>query len=145
MKQHRSKTRRSQIGLSYVETLLAVVVLAFALVPALETLRTAFTGAAVGETVIGWQQSLATRMETVRAEPFGDLDAAAQAAGGETVPSVYSDAAGVSDRVLVFLSRYDGDNADADNDPFTGQDPGILWIRVAVENAPPELTTLVAQ
>ncbi len=137
--------RSRQAGLSYAETLLAVVVLAVALVPALETLDTAFTGAQVSETVIDWQQALATRMEDMRAEPFGDLDAAATAAGSETTPSSYSDAAGPPDRVLVFLSRYDGDNADSDNDPFTGADPGLLWVRVAVENTPYDLTTLVAQ
>lgn len=134
-----------QAGVSYAEAMLAVVILGLALVPALETLDTAFTGAAVSETVIEWQHALATRMETVRAEPFADLDAAAQAAGSETVPSSYSDAPGGPDRVLVFLSRYDGDNADADNDPFTGTDAGLLWVRAAIENAPHELTTLVAQ
>ena len=134
-----------QRGLSYAETLLAVVVLAVALVPALETLDTAFTGAQVSETVIQWQQQLTTRMENVRAEPFGDLDAAATAAGSETVATTYSDTVGSQDRLLVFLSRYDGDNADADNDPFTGVDPGLLWVRVAVENTPYDLTTLVAQ
>ena len=145
MTRRRSNTRASQVGLSYAETLLAIVVLALALVPALETLDTAFTGAQVSETVIEWQQALATRMTDVIAEPFGDLDAAAQAAGSETVPSSYSDAAGGPDRVVVFLSRYDGDNADADNDPFTGTDAGLLWVRIAIENSPYELATLVAQ
>ena len=145
MMRQRSNIRVSQSGLSYAETLLAVVVLAVALVPAIETLDTAFKGAQVSETVIEWQQALATRMEDVRAEPFGNLDAAATAAGSETVPTTYSDAAGGADRMLVFLGRYDGDNADADNNPFTGADPGLLWVRVAVENTPYELTTLVAQ
>ena len=134
-----------QAGISYVETLIAVTVLALALVPALESLQTAFTGSAVQETVLLWQQQLATRMEDVLAEPFSSLDDAAQAAGNETTPSSYSDAAGGPDRVLVFLSRYDGDNADANNDPFTGTDEGLLWVRVAIENTPYELTTLVAQ
>ncbi|MDH3420875.1 MAG: hypothetical protein OEM78_15510, partial [Gammaproteobacteria bacterium] len=136
MTRRRASSRAGQLGLSYAETLLAVVVLAVALVPALETLDTAFTGARVSETVIGWQQALATRMEDVRAQPYGDLDAAATAAGSETTPSSYSDPSGGPDRVLVFLARYDGDNADADNNPFTGADPGLLWVRVAVENTP---------
>ena len=145
MTRQRSNIGAGQNGLSYAETLLAVVVLAVALVPAVETLDTAFTGAQVSETIIQWQQALATRMEDMRAEPFGDLDAAATAAGSETVPSSYSDPGGGTDRVLVFLARYDGDNADADNNPFTGADPGLLWLRVAVENTPYELVTLVAQ
>jgi Tfp pilus assembly protein PilV len=138
-------THTDQAGLSYVETLIAVVLLAVALVPVLETLGVAFTGAAVSETVIQWQQQVATRMETVRAEPFAALDTAAQDAGSETTPSSYSDVAGGQDRTLVFLSRYDGDNADSDNDVFTGTDEGLLWVRVAIENTPYELTTLVAQ
>lgn len=134
---------RSQLGLSYVETLLAVIVIALALVPALETLQTAFTGSAVHESVVVWQQQLATRMEDVLAEPFTSLDDAAEAAGSPTIPSSYSDPAGSADRVLVFLSRYDGDNADADNDTFTGTDEGLLWVRVEIESSPYGLTTLV--
>lgn len=134
-----------QSGISYIETLIAVTVLAVALVPALETLQTAFMGSAVQEQVVLWQQQLATRMETVLAEPFSALDDAALAAGSETTPSSYSDAAGGADRALVFLSRYDGDNADADSDPLTGTDDGILWVRVAIENSPYDLTTVVSQ
>jgi type II secretory pathway pseudopilin PulG len=137
--------RARQAGISYTEVLLAVVVLALALVPAIETLQTAFTGSVVQEEVLLWQQQLATRMEDILVEPFASLDDAAFAAGSETTPSSYSDAAGGPDRVLVFLSRYDGDNADTDNDPFTGTDAGILWARVAIENTPYELTTLVTQ
>ena len=137
--------RTHQTGLSYVEALLAVVVLALALTPALEMLQAAFAGAAVQETVVQWQSQLATRMEGVLAEPLASLDDAALAAGSETTPSSYSDASGSPDRIVVFLSRYDGDNADADNDSFTGTDEGLLWVRIAIENTPYELTTLVAQ
>ncbi len=140
-----SRERAGQAGVSYVEVLIAVVVLGVALVPALEALQVAFRGSAVQVDVVLWQQQLATRMEDVLAEPFASLDSAALDAGSETVPSSYSDAAGPPDRVLVFLSRYDGDNADADNDPFTGTDAGLVWARVAIENTPYELTTLVAQ
>jgi len=137
--------RSRQAGFSYAEALLAVTVLAIALVPALETLQTAFTGTAVTETVVQWQQQLATRIEEVLAEPFTTLAAAALAAGSETVPSSYSDPSGGPDRALVFLSRYDGDNADSDDNPFTGTDAGLLWVSVAIENTPYDLTTLVAQ
>ena len=134
-----------QSGFSYAEALLAVTVLALALVPALEALQTAFNGATVQEEVVIWQQRIASRMEDVLSEPFTALTDAAQAAGDETTPTGYSDAAGGPDRVVVFLSAYDGDNADSDNDPFTGTDDGMLWVRVAIENTPYDLTTLVAQ
>ncbi len=133
-----------QAGLSYTEALLAVVVLAVALVPALDSLQTAVAGVAVQEELRGRQQQIANRVEAVAAEPFSSLDQAAQAAGSETVASSYSDPAG-PDRVLVFLSRYDGDNADGDDDPFSGTDEGLVWVRVAMEDTRHEFTTLVAR
>ena len=47
--------------------------------------------------------------------------------------TVYSDAAGATNRRLVYLSRYDADNADGDNDFFTGMDAGLVWVRVELE------------
>jgi Tfp pilus assembly protein PilV len=137
--------RVHQIGLSYVEALLAVFILGVALVPALELLQIAFVGSDVQESSLRLQLQTVTRMEVMLAEPFGSLDAAAQAAGNATTPSSYSDIAGTVDRTLVFLSRYDGDNADGDNDPYTGTDEGLLWIQVAIEDRPYEISTLVAQ
>lgn len=135
----------NQAGLSYVEALLAVVVLAVALVPALSTLQTALTGAAVHEEVTESIARVANRMEVVLAEPFADLDAEALAVGSPAAPTSYSDAAGPG-RLLVYLSRYDGDDADGNGDPFdSGMDEGLLWVRVAMENSPYELTTLVSQ
>ncbi len=125
--------------------LLAVVVLGAALAPALQALTTAFTGAAVGADVLQAQQLMAGRIENTLAQPFAALDAAAQAAGSQATPSSYSDPGGGANRVLVYLSRYDGDNADGNGNPFDGTDGGLLWVRVAIENTPYELTTLVAR
>ena len=136
--------RHRQAGLSYAEALLAVAVLATALVPALDSLQTAFAGAVVHAELRDRQQQIANRMEMVLAESFLSLDQAAQAAGSETVASSHSDPVG-PDRVLVFLSRYDGDNADGDDDPFSGTDAGLIWVRVVMEDTPHELTTLVAR
>ena len=136
--------RHCQAGLSYAEALVAVAVLAIALVPALDSLQTVFTGADVHEMLRSRQQQIANRMEMLIAEPLSSLDQAAQAAGSETVASSYSDPFG-PDRVLVFLSRYDGDNADGDDDPFSGTDEDLIWMRVAVENTPHELMTLVTR
>ncbi len=136
--------RQRQMGLSYAEALVAVAVLAVALVPALDALQTAFAGATVHQELRDRQQQIANRIEMVAAESFSSLDQAAQAAGSETVASSYSDPVG-PDRVLVFLSRYDGDNADGDDDSFSGTDEGLIWVRVAMEDTPHEVTTLVAQ
>ncbi len=136
--------RRQQVGLSYAEALVAVAVMAAALVPALDSLQTVFAGVVVHEQLRGRQQQIANRMEMLVAEPFSSLDQAAQAAGSETVASSRSDPVG-PDRVLVFLSRYDGDNADVDDDPFSGTDKDLIWMRVAVEDTPHEFITLVTR
>ena len=47
-------------------------------------------------------------------------------------------------RLLVYLSLYDGDNADADDNPFTGTDPDLLWIRIDVEDTVHTLETITA-
>jgi hypothetical protein len=72
----------------------------------------------------------------VLAQPFGYLDEAARVAASPTVPSSYSDSVPLADgRVLtrrVYLSRYDGDNADGNNNMFDGTDEGLLWLRVEI-------------
>jgi hypothetical protein len=145
MTRHCFRVRTRQAGISYAEALLAVVILGAALAPALQTLDAALNGVSVSAGVLQAQQLLATRLENTLAEPFAALDAAALAAGNQTTPSSYSDPSGGANRVLVFLSRYDGDNADGNGNRFDGTDAGLLWARVAIENTPYELTTLVAQ
>ncbi len=121
-------------GLSYIEVLIATALIAITLVPAMEALTPALQGAAIHESSSVQQFHLAARLETLLAEPFAALDAEAVAINDPTVAStVYSDAAGVANRRLVFLSRYDADNADADNDFYTGMDAGLVWLRVEIE------------
>ena len=78
-------------------------------------------------------------------EPFSDLSDAAIVAGSPTTPTTYSDAAGPADRILVYLSPWDGDNADADDDPFTGTEADLLWIRVEIDGSVLALQTIRAQ
>ena len=131
-----------QRGFSYVEVLVATVLVAICLVPALEALQTGIQGAAVHESDTVNKNRLSAKLEEVLAAPLSDLDAAALAAGDTTTPTSYSDTAGTTDRRLVYLSRFDGDNADADDDPFTGVDEGLIWVRVAIENSAHALETL---
>ena len=135
---------RGQSGMTLVEVLVAMSLLAIVLVPAIRALHTGIIGANVHNDVASSHFRLTARVEELLVEPFADLEDAAIAAGGPTVPSTYSDAAGPPDRLLVFLSHYDGDNADADDDPFTGTDPGLLWIRVSIENTAYGLETVTA-
>ena len=131
-----------QRGLTLVEVLVTMVLLTIVLVPAIQALQTSMTGAAVHADLTSVHYRLMSRMEDVLAEPIASLEAAAIDAGSAFAPSSYSDAAGPPARLLVYLALFDGDNADADDDPFTGQDNGIVWVRVAAEGTVYELRAI---
>lgn len=130
-----SRTRRRTAGFSYAEVLLAAMLIAIALVPALDGISVGLKGGEVQQAAVEEHYHVLGRLEEVLAEPFESLDAAGLAAGDETTPSSYSDPSATPRRRLVFLARYDGDDADGDADPFTGGDTGLLWVRVELENS----------
>ena len=134
-----------QRGLTLAEVLVAMVLLALVLLPAMQALRTSVTGADVHNDLANNHFRLTSRMEELLAESFTDLEAAAVAAGTPSAVTSYSEPAGPPGRLLVYLAAYDGDNADADDDPFTGTDPGILWLRVEAEGTAHSLETVKAQ
>ncbi len=138
-------TRRRQQGLTLVEVLVAIALLAVMLVPAINALTTSSQGAEVHRDIAGNHFRLTSRLEELLAEPFADLEAAATAAGSPQTATTYSEASGVPGRLVVYLSACDGDNADGDGDLFTGTDDGILWIRVQVEDTVHDLQTIRAQ
>lgn len=137
--------RKQEGGFSYTEALLAAVIVLAALVPALDALRGGLDAATVHEAAVADHYRVANRLEEVLAEPFGSLDLAAAAAGSETIPSSYSDPTGRPDRLLVFLSRYDSNNADGDGNGFTGQDDNLIWVRVSIAGTASELQALVTR
>ena len=144
-----SASPNRQRGLTYTEVLVATVLIALMLVPAIQALNGGLmaTGAQAG---LGEDQALLqARLADVLAQPFAALDAAALAAGSPTTATTLSDTVTTSDgRNLsrqVFLARYDGDNADADNDPFTGVDVGLLWVRVSLAGTALSMETLTAR
>lgn len=133
---------RTESGLTLVEVLVTMALLAILLVPAIQALQTSITGAQVHDDLASSQFRLTSRMEELLAESFVDLENAAIAAGGSTNPSSYSDAAGPPGRLLVYLAAYDGDDADADGNPFTGTDTGLIWLRVEAENTVHSIQTV---
>ena len=147
-----------QAGLTYVEVMIAVVLIMIALVPAVDALYTGMLGSDVLQSSSNAHYAALARMEEVLAEPFGSLTGAAAAAGSESTPSSYSDAAGPPGRLLVFIALYDADDADGDGDVFTVPDPnldgdndaytgyaGLLWVRTEVEGSVTSLESLVAR
>lgn len=133
---------RYQNGLSYVEVMLATVLLVITLVPAMQALQSGIQVSTVLESNTVDQFQLTGKLEEVLAQPFGSLDAAATVAGNQNTITSYSDGVSSTNRRLVYLSRYDGDNADADNNPFSGIDDGLIWIRVEIENTTQSIETL---
>lgn len=142
-------TYTQMAGFSYIEVLIAVSLIAITLVPAMEALIPGITGSAVHETYAEDYYQLTARFEDVLAEPLVDLDAAATAVGNPATATSYSDVFTYNNgREItrnVFLSRYDGDNADSDNNPFTGTDAGLLWIRVEIANTGLSMESLISE
>jgi len=127
---------KSMAGFSYVEVLVATVLIAVTLVPAIEAFSPGIDGTAYTESLVEDRYQLSAKLEEVLAATFADIDTAATAAGSPTIASSYSDIFTYPDgRQItrnVFLSRYDGDNADTNNNPFNGIDAGLIWVRVEI-------------
>jgi hypothetical protein len=130
---------RRETGFSYLEVLIATALIAVCLVPALDALSSGGKGHDLKASLAVDHYYLAAKLEEVLAQPFSYLDEAASKAGSPEVPSSYSDSVISTDgRVLtrqVYLSRYDGDNADGNNNVFDGMDKGLLWCRVEIEES----------
>lgn len=135
--------KRRAAGLSYVEVLVAVLLLSVALVPMMNAFRPGIQGAEQHTQKLEAHYALAGALETVLAEPFFDLDAAATEADSHTDETSYSDTA-ASIPYRVFIWRYDVDDADGDNDPFTGGEDDLLWIRVESVDGLHALQTLLS-
>lgn len=138
------KNRRRQAGLTLVEVLVSIVLLTVLLVPAMRALQTGVVGVQVHGDITASSFRISARLEELLAEPFADLSQAAITAGSPSTPSSYSEPAGTPGRLVVYLSLFDGDNLDADNDPFTGTDPDLIWVHVAIENSVHSLQTVRA-
>ena len=134
-----------QRGLTLVEVLVSISLLAILLIPAITALQTGIVGAQVHADVATRHFLLRSRLNQLLNEPYDAVEQAAIAAGGPATPSSYSDPIGTPDRLLVYLSAYDGDNSDADDDPFTGGDAGLLWVRVDIEGSTGSLETIRAR
>ena len=126
--------RKQAEGFSYVEVMVAMLLVVTALLPALDSLFGAMGAARHRATVTEEHYHVFGKLEEMLAQPFWELDAEAVAVADSTVPTSYSEAPGTFRRRLVYLARYDGDNFDGDEQPLTGGDPGLLWIRVEIEN-----------
>lgn len=152
----RPASRARQSGLTLVEVLVATVLIAVVLLPAMEALYTGILGNEILQSATEEHYAVLSGMEEVLAEPYGSLLGAAAAAGSGSTPSSYSDAMGPPNRRLVFVALYDATNADGDGNVFTVLDPDLdsdgnpytgyadlLWVRVEVQGSITSLESLV--
>lgn len=129
-----SRLIHTTTGFSYVEVLIATLLIAITLVPALEALQGSIIGTSVHQSQSSQYYLMVDKIEYVLAEPYSNLEEAAAASANSTTATSYSDPIGTTNRRVVYLFGYDADNEDADDDPFTGVDDGLLWVRVEIEN-----------
>jgi prepilin-type N-terminal cleavage/methylation domain-containing protein len=133
-----------QHGMTYVEVLVAMVLVALMLVPAMEALMPGIQGAALHKQRAEQHYVLQGKLEMVLAETFDSLDAAATAAGAHTNPTSYSDLASAVPH-NVYIWRYDVDDADGDNAVYTGGEDDLLWVNVSTPDFQKSLQTLVSR
>jgi hypothetical protein len=133
-------------GLTYVEVLIATALITITLVPAIDALKPATLGMSIHEEHTVRHYELTAILEEVLANPFSELDAEAVAINDPTVASInYSDPVAQANRRLVYLSRYDADNADGNGDFFdAGMDAGLLWVRVEIEGTDQAIESLTS-
>jgi len=136
-----------QAGFSYMELLIATLLIVIMLVPALDAMQSGIQGSGIHTQLAQNQYRMISKMEQTLALPFNELLEQADLVADSKIliPPPYSDAAGTESRRLVFLARYDGDDADGDKDPFTGADTGLLWVRVTIEDSPRALETVIVE
>ena len=144
---HNNKNK-SMAGFSYVEVLVATVLIAVTLVPAIEAFSPGINSADYTQSLVEDRYQLSAKLEEVLAASFADIDTAATMAGSPTIASSYSDTvtypSGKQIVRNVFLSRYDGDNADTNNNPFDGIDAGLIWLRVEIDGTSLSLESLIS-
>ncbi len=132
------KTQR-QSGFTYVEIMITVAVIAIAILPIMDALQTSAQASGYQRQHVALHYHLMGGMESVLAESYTALEAEII---NSTTASSFSDASGTSDRRLVYLSKYDIDNVDLDNDVFTGTDD-VIWVKTELEGTNHSFETLV--
>lgn len=136
---------KSQQGVSYIEVVIATAILTISLIPAMDALLAAQLGNRINAELQQQHYALVDKFERTISESFSALDTEALGLPDNNTPStVYSDSMTLPNRRLVYIQRYDGDNADNDNNPFTGGDEGLLWLRVEVQGSNLSKETLVS-
>jgi len=134
-----------QAGISYTEAMVAAFLAAVLLLPALQGLQLGVMGSGVYIQKNQEYQYLQEKMEEVLHTSFAVLE---NAQAGQNMATTLSDVVqydnGTSVNRQVFITAYDVDNQDGDNNVFSGGDSGVLWIKVELEGGVVALETLLS-
>ncbi len=142
---NRGSLRNNHRGLTYLEVMIATLLIVVTLVPALDALSSGMLGSQLHGEQVSNHSRLIDKMEQTLATPFAELQTQADAVADPNtlIAAPFSDAAGTDFRRRVYLARYDGDNADGDNNVFTGTEADLLWVKVEVDGTALSLETLI--
>lgn len=136
---------KNESGFAYVDALVATAVLLVCLIPALEALQASIKTQQSAREMLDAHYRVSDKLELVLARSPEQWVLDVLASGGYQNPSTdLSDATGTLQRRLVYIAFYDGDNSDGDMNPFTGGDPDLIWIRVAIEGGDTMQETVVS-
>ncbi len=132
-------------GYSYVEVLVAAIILAGALVPASGALRDVLHASTLSRELLALQYEAFGAFEMLQTAPFGQLDGQAQATGGTTPSTLYSEPASTPNRMLVWVAPHDLDNADGDGNALTGVDDGVVRLWLEMEGTTIRYETVIGE
>lgn len=116
---------RPQRGLSYLEVLIAISIIAVSVIPVGTALKHSLDVDAHSRDVTERHFLMLKKMEEVLSYSYLELSQDASA----SLSTRFSDDASADPRRLVYVMEADGDNADADNRLDTGADTELLLIR----------------
>ncbi len=138
-----SRCHQDMGGYAYLEVLIAAVVLSVALVPASDALREVVSHTQQQRDLLSINYNTQALFETVLTNPYTTL--AAEISVGSPVASRFSDPAATLHRRIVYILPFDADNADSDDDHFTGAESNLLQIQIVSENTGIEFITVMSQ
>ena len=130
-----------QHGLSYTEVLIAIALVALIAWPTAQSIQTSLAVAQQSVDDTTFRFAMLSLVETTLASDYASLE---QRAGTQSAP-ILSEPLGANDTLDLYIAPWDIDNADFDDDPGTGVDDDVLWIRVALRNRPLSFETLVTR
>ncbi len=137
--------RRCDAGFSYIEVVLAVLLLAVCLVPAMDAVRDSFAAPQIAQSVAAAQQCVKNHMEKVIAEPYQNLLNEAPASVVAQNSALYSLPADANCPARTVVIMHYDPTVSVPATHFVTADVGLLFVSVGAPAPAPTFSTLVAR